>query len=279
MTRAARIKHYVRELLTAAGLLPVRVGPWLHARVASRHYRVLDPSQLLATRRSDTVFIFGSGASLNELTPEEWRTFAEHDTFGFNWFIREDWVRCDYHLIRDIADRDPEGRTTEELREYFAILRANPHFADTIYLVQKGLRALSGNRAIALRQLPDGSRIFRFRALGGQREPSRDLRRGIARAHATLEDCVNFAYLIGWRRIVLVGVDLYDRRYFWLPPDEARLGDAARGATAADPHTQATSGQIEQLGEWTRLLRAEEVSLEVYNPRSLLTRVMPLYRP
>lgn len=270
-------KQSIRDLLTATRLLPERIGPWLAAKVEGRRrYRALNAGALLDTRRSDTVFVFGSGASLNELSAEEYRRFEEHDTFGFNWFIRENFLRCDYHLIRDVADRDPSGDLAE-IEEFYEVLRSNPHYADTVFLVQAGIGAVAGNLGIGRGWLPEGAHIFRFRTLGGRREPSRSLRRGVARGYATLEDCVNLAFLLGWRRIVLVGVDLYDRRYFWLPPDEARLGDIRRGATAADPHMQASTGHVELLGEWGRWLRAEGVELEVYNPRSLLAAVLPVY--
>src|SRR5689334_17862866 len=50
-------------------------------------YRELDEQGLVAARRSDTVFVFGSGYSLNSITPDEWAAIARHDTFGFTAFI------------------------------------------------------------------------------------------------------------------------------------------------------------------------------------------------
>ena len=63
-------------------------------------YQSLDEQQLMAARRSDTVFVFGSGYSLNDITPAQWQHIAGHDTFGFTSFIYQDWVKVDYHLIR-----------------------------------------------------------------------------------------------------------------------------------------------------------------------------------
>ncbi len=41
----------------------------------------------------------------------------------------------------------------------------------------------------------------------------------------TLVDAVNVAYCLGWKEIVLVGIDLYDSRYYWLPPDKTLTYD------------------------------------------------------
>ena len=52
-----------------------------------RRYRELSESELRATRTSDTVFIFGSGASLKDLTVDEWSAIAaEANTISFREF-------------------------------------------------------------------------------------------------------------------------------------------------------------------------------------------------
>ena len=42
-------------------------------------------------------------------------------------------------------------------------------------------------------------------------------------------DTVNVAYCLGWKHIVLVGVDLYDSRYFYLPQDSTPAIDERSG--------------------------------------------------
>ncbi len=239
---------------------------------------MLDEAALRSVRRSDTVFIFGSGASLNDITAEEWSWIGQHDTLGFNWFVHQQFVRCDYHLIRGIPDTDLDRSVWKpQLRSYFDLIRRNARFADTVFLVQEGFRATNGNRAIGYRLLPSGARVFRWRTIVGPQLPSRSLASGLVHVNSALDETINFAFLIGWRRIVLVGVDLYDRRYFWLSADETRSVDVRRGATAADLHNRAESGLVEAFGAWGRLFRDEGVELSVYNPRSLLAATLPVY--
>src|SRR5689334_18683341 len=124
------------ELREAARLFPLRVGPWRRFLAARRGYRFVDDDALRSTRRSDTVFVLGSGASLNEIPQHEWEAIAEHDTLGFNWFVHQQFVRCDYHLIRGIPDTDLDPAVWRpQLEQYFALIRSNPRFARTTFLV------------------------------------------------------------------------------------------------------------------------------------------------
>lgn len=250
---------------------------WVRDRLARRHYRALTEAELRASRRSDCLFIFGSGASLNEISACEWEHFAQHDTLGFNWFVYQDFVRCDYHLIRGIPDTDLDPSVWRpQLARYFACLRTNPRFAGTIYLVQEGWSAINGNRAIGLRLLPEARPVYRWRKRTNG-VLSSSLAQGLALCYSTLDACVNFGAVLGWHTIVLVGVDLYDRRYFWLRPDETRTIDLRRGASYNEPHHRARSGLIAAYGAWAKELRARGIGLYVYNSRSLLAQVLPIY--
>lgn len=265
------------ELEEAVRLFPLRLGPWLRF-LANRHaYRYVGEAELRARRRSDTVFVFGSGASLNTLSTEDWADIACHDTFGFNWFVHERFVRCDFHLIRGIPDTDRDPTVWRpQLEEYFGLIRTNPCFAETVFLVHGGFRAINGNRALGYRLLPPDRPVFRWRTNVRDELPSRSLRNGLVHGHSTLQECVNAAYLLGWKHIVLAGVDLYDRRYFWLKDDETRSVDVRRGAVATDSHARAGSGIVETLGRWRQSLAAEGVELSVLNARSLLSETLPV---
>jgi hypothetical protein len=45
---------------------------WVRDRRGRRAYKTLSENELRAARRSDTAFVFGSGRSLVDVTPEEW---------------------------------------------------------------------------------------------------------------------------------------------------------------------------------------------------------------
>ena len=107
-------------------------------------------------------------------------------------------------------------------------------------------------------------------------KPSEDINT-IPHCGATLFDAINISYLLGYKNIVLVGVDLYDRRYFWLRKNETREGDLKRGATCNDIHNTANF-VLEAMPIWKEYLQKRGVKLYVYNPRSLLNKILPIYK-
>lgn len=256
-----------------------RAWPWILDRVMGRRYRRLTELELRKTRKSETIFIFGSGSSINEIPASEWREFERHDTLSFNLFVHQDQLRIDYHMIREIGNRASDTNLAmEEVSEYTHLLRSNPHFVNSILLVQSGWTALGANYVVGRRLLPRKAQLFRFQSQRqrGYRPPSRSFKDGLVHGTATLIDCINFAYILGWKRVVLVGVDLYDRRYFWLDKDQSKPIDVERGSSYQAQHNSAID-VIDTLGQWIDELAGEGVQLYVYNPRSLLTQVLPLY--
>ena len=90
-------------------------------------------------------------------------------------------------------------------------------------------------------------------------------------------DVVNFALVLGWREIVIAGVDLYNKEYFWLPPGVARPDE--RPIFTADSRWFQADQMIETLRLWRQLVEPSGVRISVYNPRSLLAEAIPVYRP
>lgn len=265
--------HHRLHLFTVRGL------PWLLNQFNQRHYRQFSESELRATRKSNTLFVFGSGYSINGISSSEWSHFEQHDTLGFNWFVHQNRVRIDYHLIREVGSNDFDvGVWRPKIYEYASLIRNNPYYAKTIFLVQEGWYAINGNRLIGMKLLPKQALVFRFRnrPRGIYQPVSSSFPDGLVHGPATLIDSINFAHILGWQRIVLVGVDLYDRRYFWLGYDETRISDQQRGASHLNQHN-ASNGLIQYLGRWRELFSTKGVALYVYNPRSLLAEVLPVF--
>ena len=67
--------------------------------LSENHYNCLSVEQIADRKKSDKLYIFGSGWSLNNISKEEWRRISEHDTMGFNAFIRQNWIPLTFHLV------------------------------------------------------------------------------------------------------------------------------------------------------------------------------------
>ncbi len=259
--------RYCLEAYWRLRALPVQIAAWRADRRNRSRYPSLTADDLRRARKSDTVFICGGGASILDITPDEWARMAEHDIVSFRVFPHQRFVRVDYHVSGEIDDVD----------EYAALINDNPLYDEALFLVQEGLSAHMGNRLIGERKLRHSAPLFRYRRYGrGRTIPfSRDLARGIVHGHGSVVGMVNIAYLLGWKRIVLVGIDLYDHRYFYLPPDETRAGE--KTGVSNDSVFVGANRIVEQIGEWSAALRSEGVQVCVQNSRSLLASKIPVF--
>jgi hypothetical protein len=261
---------------------------WLRDRVNRRHYPHLDQEAASRLRKSDTVFIFGSGYSLNEITDGEWRHMVSHDTFGFNAFYHQRWIDVNFHLLR--GGLYGELRWQGFAREVVDIIAANPRFRDTVFVMQGEFLAQFTNQLIGYRLFPPAKGILRYPTNRDDgRLPSRQIAHGLRHIAGTLSDAVNCAFCLGWKHIVLVGVDLYDSRYFYLPPDQTATVDRERATVTGGPvnrlggnrvgdlHYTLRNGVVELMEEWQQYFATFGVQMSVYNPRSLLAGVLPVY--
>lgn len=263
---------------------------WLKERGQRHRHVELTEADLRASRRSDTVFVFGSGYSLHDIPPREWARIAEHDTLGFSGFIYAPWVRVDYHLIRGWVENQVGRHGWQAYtKEFVDVLHDNPNFRDTILVLQGEYYAQFCNALVGYSLLRPGTRIARFQASREHGPPSRTLRDGLRHNAGTLSDAVNLAVCLGWKRIVLAGVDLYDNRYFWLKPDETTVMDPAtgrlvpakqtsRGLRYDQQHNTVRNGIVDSMAAWREDLLRDGVELMVYNPRSLLASALPVFR-
>jgi len=245
-------------------------------RLNRSRYRTLSESELLGTRTSDTAFVFGSGRSLLEITPDEWQRIAACNTLGFSEFHRQDFVRADYHMVGEVADEAGMDHR-EGLREYARLLGENPHYAGTVLFLQEGWPARDSNELVGRRLLPPGARLFRYRrtSRGVFASPTRSFGEGVTHGWNSAISATNLALLLGYRQIVLAGVDMYDRGYFWLP-EGARRANVPLSSSVDEPFPTAAD-VVELFRRWRDLLEPDGVELSVYNARSLLADALPVF--
>lgn len=265
MAAAAHRAAAMRWRLQAA---PASTAAWLRDRLQRGHYCSLSVPELLATRTAHAVYVFGSGASLNDITAAEWRAIERGNTISFREFPRQSFVRVDYHVSGEVDDP----------HDYAQRLRNNPLYENAVLVVQEGWRAIAGNTLVGRRLLPEGRRVFRYHrtARGHYAPPSGSFDRGLVHGFGSAISVTNFAYLMGWQTIVLAGVDLYDKGYFWLPEGQLRSYEKP-GLSPTSPFTGAAE-MVSMLGRWRGILAEQGVRLEVLNSRSLLADVMPVHR-
>jgi hypothetical protein len=138
---------------------------WLRNLINRGRYTNLSDEQAVRARTSDTVFVFGSGYSLNSISAAEWAHIRQHDVFGFNAFYYERWIPVRFHLLR--------GGIYGELRwrgfagEVVDAIRSNPLYRDTVFVVGCGISGIVHDASgYGLFPPAKGSCLSRLRAPG-----------------------------------------------------------------------------------------------------------------
>ncbi|MDG1144168.1 MAG: hypothetical protein P8N92_05825 [Burkholderiales bacterium] len=261
----------------------------LNAAVPTDYYDRFDQGRLKSHCRGKTLFILGSGASLAQLPNELVLKMRENTTMSLNYSLLQSFLPADFHVVRELGAANDEEIDIQQsdLKKLGAVIKSNPQYQETVFLVQGGFYAWAANLFIGWRCLPCGAKIFRFRnSLSPIFGALSDAFGSIVHGASSITDCINLGYLMEFNKIVLCGVDLYDRRYFWHVGNtphmqlngitDSELGEYGEGGDLTARH-RAARRLVGQIARWQRDLKVNGVELYVQNPRSLLTEVLPIY--
>ena len=166
----------------------------------------------------------------------------------------------------------------------------NEFLKKTIFLFSSGLSQHFTNLLIGYKLWNTRNPIYQFNTNKIDYYPKgNSLHRGLIHKHGTLVDALTFGYYMGYKEIVLVGVDLYDNQYFWVPKGktvkfskklkrEIASDDTIRGIKATQPHNTVNNGIISLINNWNIYFKKKDIKLSVYNPKSLLNEVLPIFK-
>jgi hypothetical protein len=266
---------------------------------AEAGYENLDVHRpFLADKPSSTLFILGSGSSILDLTDAHFKHIGQHASIGINVWAIHPFVPDAYCF--------ETGRETNELRadtDYINLhLRKTPQSTRPVFLF---LRPRNSSFLQNMVRPPDGlrgPRLMYGRANLITNRPANlqaDIRRVVrgyrnrkTPSNLLLDNGASVARMIllgalqGFRRIVLVGVDLDSRPYFWQSPDYQFGSDRIRqvfSRPAGTPHdTLETENRPFPTDQFIRALSTvvgEELSTEVYvgSADSTLATALPTY--
>lgn len=195
-------------------------------------------------KSSDTLFVLGSGPSINRISAARWQEIGRHDTIGFNWWPYHPFVPTFYFL-----ESIEKAESPSAFDAYLQLVnRRASAYASTIKVAME----FHHRGEQTLNFLPDAFKAALFTAhkteapARNENELSKALcylrLRGdfqvtgrfssLLKYAATLTTVLIFGLKLGYKRIVLCGIDLKTPDYFfqdrahysdsWEPPVEAR---------------------------------------------------------
>ena len=201
----------------------------------SWHGKRLDKS-VFGYKTSDTVFILGSGPSINSLSRQDWKQISSCDSIGFNFWYVHDFVPTIYvfqlsktHHVREslldcLADRHYLYKQVPFIVRGSDFAKGGFDFSDL------RLSLLKENVVYYLTEYPISSRcsispslLFRYMEALGFMEHGK-LSRCIPKWRGTIGLLVQLAYQLGYKKIVLCGVDMNNSHHFW---DDEKYAEAS----------------------------------------------------
>jgi hypothetical protein len=177
-------------------------------------------------KKSDTVFLLGSGPSINAIDDRKWAAIARHDSMAVNFWLFHKFVptfyfyeaigpRTDKYVeaFRRISERRASDYKNSvkvvtglaELEPDFELFRPDSwrrelHSVYTIPVAARDDREFSyGLRLLRARGLFDRSRTINY----------------VFKQASSITGLISLAVRMGYKRIVLCGVDLHSAEYFY----------------------------------------------------------------
>ena len=274
------------------GLFREHAIAWFLAWWNRDSVNVINEDELVAQKKGGRVFIFGCGASLNSITPLEWEKIRQFDSIGFNhaYYLNYPFT---YYIMRGGVYGASETFNWRNFTDHILHdIQKDSTLDKAIFFVQKGFTSIFCNRIVGFKLWKKTHRVRFFYCDKVLRLPLLSTTKHLVHRVGTLCTAIDLAASLGYKEIVLIGVDLYDNRYFFLPPDKTIGWSDEEGRLIPvdlsvhddvtlnidDAHNTARNGVVEIVGEWNDYLRkAGGISISVYNPKSLLAKKIPVF--
>ena len=233
------VKAQVQRLPLSLFFPLYRLWFWIETEVWAARVRQqlrippLSDLDLLRLKDSDTVFILGSGRSINNITPKRWEVIRASDTIALNnWLVHpfipkfycfesvprtsrsEPGLEAGYDfLLKNIRKRAADYRATikiiSNLKRY-----AGPQIAQELPVEWMENLYFAATPAVVARTQREFIAMVRYyQACGLFTRASRI--KALFKYSSVLSTCLSLAIRLGYRRIVLCGVDLWSCDYFY----------------------------------------------------------------
>jgi len=200
--------------------LPYRAQAWAWITRRSGEYELLSLDEVRERKRSDTLFILGSGPSIRRVRAGQWEYVGQHESFGINFSLLLNIVPT-YHLMED-------GKVAwhRELTKRVLAPRRQRLSPTTWFISNRHTRRLIHPRytpdlfpdpaRVCVFQLPERLLLERDRPFTAE-----DFAKSI-RYRGTMSLVLYLGMQLGYKRIVLLGVDLHTPRHFFEDMEEMR---------------------------------------------------------
>lgn len=252
-------------------------------------------SELRRYKQSDTLFILGSGSSIAEFGDREIDHIGKHDSIGFNFWLLHPFVPT-YYTVEFIASSERSGELwnalkirAEEYRSTPVIFKYSKGFRESAHLIPKALKEifLTSQLNIPGSDLKSLSKWLLFLRRKKLFHNGND-ENCIVYRQASVSWLITLGLRLGYKKIVLCGIDLKKPEYFYdidksfplskgLPiPGDSFEGQTHPTESLAESVSQTPISSVLQTVNET-VLKPEGVELFIASRSSALYPAFDLY--
>ena len=263
---------------------------------------IITQEQIKQKKQSDTIVIYGSGGSINDLGAEGVSRLSNYDSIGFN-FSCKSGIPSTFYILREQTTTN-RGYSDEYKKDLVADINKNNPNTTLLVIsmltsghVWKGRRgwldhhSSFSNEGMILNEIYFEEKYYRdnphtpnpnkklivnapkMNSFCDQLCDTDLFSKGILYYSCTMSNALHFSLGMGYKRIILAGVDLYDHRYFWLPKNVLReqAKRKKRGINTKHKTFEFTTACVDTLS------KRNNIDLYVINPKSVLNQYIPVW--
>lgn len=242
-------------------------------------------------KKDEIFFILGGGASINSLTTEDWGLIGENTSLGLNsWFVHEfipDFLMIEGFRNRDIGSELYKWKVSE-LIKYISVSKSK--------IILKDLNKSALEWSTIANTEPRKIFSVSYLSVPGKSNEQRDKAMRILRgtglakrypifSRVSVTLAMSIGQRLGFKKIVLCGVDLNDGYYFWekgdfkknpritIPPGSGQTKKNIH--STVDPEVNEITADMSILSMVIQLLRPAGVKVYVGSKNSRLFPELP----
>lgn len=186
-----------------------------HAK--KRGFRIAIKENLIKYKTSNTLFILGSGPSINDISEDQWAHISSCDSIGFNWFLVHSHVPTYYHMELSKKDVDLFKECYEEKSLDFKKIPMifNLHHLPDVFsasdfkYIENYFVSIPRRFRHAKKQ--EMEEIIKYHYFFSNFKKNNIL----IHYRGSLIIAITLGVLLGYEKIVLAGIDMFNNDYFF----------------------------------------------------------------
>ena len=233
----------------------------------------LTKNEFKAIKSTDTLVIYGSGPSVAALSTQERTNLQQYDSISFNWFCKVG-IPTTYYILREQASIPRRISPGEEVKDMGEIMNSRAYKTTCLIVHDTSSHsphAYSWPMASKTMFPRHYGIVVQETKRGSPKKFGQDIFDvGVEHGKCSLTNAIHIGIWQGYKKLLFIGVDLYDTHYCWMNGKKRTI---VKAPDAPHPVTKVTLDLIKNTKIYMQK-RDPEFRMYVYNKESVLSKYL-----